>query len=193
MIKGIRVMIICNPHHHRPAQKRPSPSCPGHWASVSLAERPHAVSVLDGRGRRLTGGPGGLLTAGPLNHTSPLLLTCNVRGGEIFGWRVLGEDDIQSFWNWCVCEWEREGVCEWVWSLYIQLKKTSAFTCWNHCREIGDALFAIIRVQIWLKDSSPCGAKQERDLLRNVFCLQTYILRMDFYAWNRLIKFWCIH
>ncbi|XP_042869951.1 uncharacterized protein LOC122251833 [Penaeus japonicus] len=52
-----------------------------HRLRLIVYEEPSFVTVLDGRGRRVTAGPGGVLTTSPINHTSPLLLTCNVRGG----------------------------------------------------------------------------------------------------------------
>nr|XP_045589345.1 nephrin-like [Procambarus clarkii]XP_045589353.1 nephrin-like [Procambarus clarkii]XP_045589360.1 nephrin-like [Procambarus clarkii] len=52
-----------------------------HRLHLTVYERPSSVTVVDGRGHTLTPGPGGLYTAGPFNHTSPLLLTCNVLGG----------------------------------------------------------------------------------------------------------------
>ncbi|XP_071548426.1 uncharacterized protein [Panulirus ornatus] len=52
-----------------------------HRLHLIVYEQPSSVTVVDGRGRTLTPGPGSILTAGPFNHSSPLLLSCIVRGG----------------------------------------------------------------------------------------------------------------
>ncbi|XP_042234717.1 uncharacterized protein LOC121874581 [Homarus americanus] len=52
-----------------------------HRLHLIVYERPSSVTVVDGRGKTLTAGPGGVYTAGPFNNTSPLLLSCNVLGG----------------------------------------------------------------------------------------------------------------